>query len=238
MTSKRPSDLKRLKSQDESDLSITLHTIKPEHFIICEKQERHYCGRHALRTLVQRLDLFTDEYLQEVANNLAAEEQLHRDGDFVQTLDYYIPDNGDYDIQVLRASLINLFSVDIIQIDKLAQTGCRIRNAILSHIESIQAILVHEDYHYYCLRRFRSSQQYVFRIDSLHPAAHKPIHQRNFINYLHCLLECGANLYVVFHHCPGESEENISLDTIQARLWPLPDAPADAQSFTVFDENE
>ena len=49
---------KRLKC-DHSD-PLSRETIKkPEVMIICEKQEKLYCGRHALRALCQRLDLFS-----------------------------------------------------------------------------------------------------------------------------------------------------------------------------------
>ncbi|CAF1119893.1 unnamed protein product [Rotaria sordida] len=70
-------DVKRFKSEN-SNLCTRVCVKKPEDIIICEKQEEHYCGRHVLRVLSQRLDLFCDEYLIEVVQNITAAEQICR----------------------------------------------------------------------------------------------------------------------------------------------------------------
>ncbi|CAF4174563.1 unnamed protein product [Adineta steineri] len=75
--------LKRVTCQT-SNLDTAEATRKPEHLIICEKQEQLFCGRHVLRALSQTLDLFDDDYLKEVAQNIAATEQINRHGEAIQ----------------------------------------------------------------------------------------------------------------------------------------------------------
>ncbi|CAF4404974.1 unnamed protein product, partial [Adineta steineri] len=60
---------------EKSNSFIRKSKRKPENIIICEQQEENYCGRHVLRAVCQRLDLFSDEYLKEVAEHKAATEQ-------------------------------------------------------------------------------------------------------------------------------------------------------------------
>ncbi|CAF1310613.1 unnamed protein product [Rotaria sordida] len=60
--------------------ATTYSVTKPEHVIICEQHQEHFCGRHALRALSQRLDLFTDKYLFDIAEDIAVTDQIHRNG--------------------------------------------------------------------------------------------------------------------------------------------------------------
>ncbi|CAF4302547.1 unnamed protein product [Rotaria sp. Silwood2] len=48
--------------------------MTPEGVIICERQERLFCGRHALRALLQNIDIFDDTYLISVGEQLATDE--------------------------------------------------------------------------------------------------------------------------------------------------------------------
>ncbi|CAF4534288.1 unnamed protein product [Rotaria socialis] len=67
--------IKRLKCE-KSNLSISSFLKMPEDIIICEYQEQNYCGRHALRALSQNLELFSDDYLINIAQNIAQPKRL------------------------------------------------------------------------------------------------------------------------------------------------------------------
>ena len=194
---------KRLKC-DHSD-PLSRETIKkPEEIIICEKQEKLYCGRHALRALCQRLDLFSDGYLAEVARNLAALEQISRQGQTIQLKDYY-------------------------DANTLEPNPSSMQNVIVLNIQSVQALLIQQDYHYHYLRRFRSTLNYFFQIDSQNPTYHQRIHSHNILNHLSILLENRANVYVAIK-CSGDSiEQQLCARDIDARLWPFPNATADTE---------
>lgn len=123
----------------------------------------------------------------------------------------------------------NTFGVDLIQICRLENNSCPIRNLVCANIEHIQAILIHEDYHYYCLRRFRVTEEYFFKIDSKHPMNHQTIHRRDILTYLRTLLELQCNIYVVIQGISEEINGQVSSDNIQRRLWALPEASADCE---------
>ncbi|CAF1475069.1 unnamed protein product [Adineta steineri] len=216
--------LKRVTYQT-SNLDVAEATRKPEHLIICERQEQLFCGRHVLRALSQTLDLFDDDYLKEVAQNIAATEQINRHGEAIQLTEYYYENTGEYDIQVLKAALMNIFNIDLIQIGTLQPNSL-----ILSHIKHVQAFLIQQNYHYYCLRRFRLTEDYFFKIDSKNPTYHEPIHRDNILNFLKSLLEHGSNIYVTVQYISDAIEDEITTDNIKTRLWALPDAPADREA--------
>ncbi|CAF0863100.1 unnamed protein product [Adineta steineri] len=216
--------LKRVTCQT-SNLDTAEATRKPEHLIICERQEQLFSGRHVLRALSQTLDLFDDDYLKEVAQNIAATEQINRHGEAIQLTEYYYENTGEYDIQVLKAALMNIFSIDLLQIGTLQPNSL-----ILSHIQHVQAFLIQQNYHYYCLRRFRLTEDYFFKIDSKNPTYHEPIHRDNILNFLKSLLEHGSNIYVTVQYISDAIEDEITTDNIKTRLWALPDAPADREA--------
>ncbi|CAF4187678.1 unnamed protein product, partial [Adineta steineri] len=216
--------LKRVTCQT-SNLDVAKATRKPEHLIICERQEQLFCGRHVLRALSQTLDLFDDDYLKEVAQNIAATEQINRHGEAIQLTEYYYENTGEYDIQVLKAALMNIFNIDLIQIGTLQPNSL-----ILSHIKDVQAFLIQQNYHYYCLRRFRLTEDYFFKIDSKNPTYHEPIHRDNILNFLKSLLEHGSNICVTVQYISDAIEDEITTDNIKTRLWALPDAPADREA--------
>ena len=196
---------------------------------MCEKQEEHFCGRHALRALTQRCDLFSDEYLIGIAQNLAADEQTYRRRRKKLITEYCYEKTGDYHIQILEIALRNMFNVDLIQISKLEENSCPIRNLICANIQHIQAILIQQDYHYYCLRRFRLTKEYFFKIDSKHSMYHEPIHCRNMLTFLRTLLELHSNVYVIIQHIPNGINEQVSVNNIETKLWTLPDSSADCE---------
>ncbi|CAF1366463.1 unnamed protein product [Rotaria sordida] len=231
-------DVKALKCE-HSTLLTTMSLRKPENIIICEEHEKNYCGRHVLRALAQRLDLFSDEYLMEIAENIAATEQICRNGKSIRITDDYYEGHGDYDIQVLQLALQHTLNVHLVQIHELETNTCPIQNLILSNSQNIQALLIREDYHYYyCLRRFQLTKNYFFKIDSKDSMHHQPIHRQNILNFLRTLLESHCSIYVIMQHDPDNVNEQLSTDNIEAKLWALPDAPADLEILPGFYETE
>ena len=181
-------DIKRFKARNKH-LIKQIPVNKPEDLIICETQESNFCGRHVLRAIAQRLDLFSDEYLMEVAENIAAQEQIFRHGERIRTTDYFYKYTGDYDIQILKAALMNIFKIDLLQIKTPETSTDYVQKLIISNIQHSQAFLIEKDYHYYCLRRFRLTKNYFFKIDSKSPMHHEPIHREQIMNFLHTLWE-------------------------------------------------
>ncbi|CAF3472100.1 unnamed protein product [Rotaria sp. Silwood1] len=213
-------------------LPVTTYSVtKPEHVIICEEHEEHFCGRHALRALSQRLDLFTDKYLFDIAEDIAATDQIRQNGQPVQLTDYYYKDTDDYNIQVLQLALQNILNVQLLRIDKLEDSSYAIRNLILSNVEHIQAFLIQQDYHYYCLRSFRSSKDYFFKIDSKHSMYHEPIRRERLFEYLAELVDSNCAIFIIMQDTVQNINQQITIDNIQKALWPLPDAPADFELF-------
>ncbi|CAF4950805.1 unnamed protein product [Rotaria socialis] len=162
ITTSGSGDNKRLK-YEESIISKNPLSRKPEHIILCEEQEQNYCGRHALRALTQNMDLFSDSYLIEIAKNLAINEQIIRNTQSVNISQYTYKDSGDYDIQILNSALLNIFNIELIQIHNIEITTCPLRSMILSNTELIQGFLIQQNYHYYCLRRFRLTKEVFFQ---------------------------------------------------------------------------
>ncbi|CAF1295852.1 unnamed protein product [Rotaria sp. Silwood1] len=213
-------------------LPVTTYSVtKPEHVIICEEHEEHFCGRHALRALSQRLDLFTDKYLFDIAEDIAATDQIRQNGQPVQLTDYYYKDTDDYNIQVLQLALQNILNVQLLRIDKLEDSSYAIRNLILSNVEHIQAFRIQQDYHYYYLRSFRSSKDYFFTIDSKHSMYHEPIRCERLFEYLAELVDSNCAIFIIMQDTVQNINQQITIDNIQKVLWPLPDAPADFELF-------
>ena len=229
-------DTKRVK-RDQSNLYTKTLLKKPEDVIICEKQEELFCGRHVLRALAQRLDLFDDEYLKGIGRHLASSEQICRDNQAVPITEYYYEKTGEYDIQILDIALRNIFNIDLVQIATLEPKSDSLRSLILSNSQHIQAFLIQQGYHYYCLRRYRSTKDYFFKIDSLCPRQYQPIHHRDILRFLSTLLESKCNIYVTIQHDENNVNQTKPIDNITTRLWSLPDSPADCECFSIFDES-
>ena len=206
--------------------------------IICERQEALFCGRHALRALVQRMDLFDDVHLQEVAQKLVAAENIARNGQTVRSSDYYYQDTGEYDIQILKAALMNTLNIDLLQIHTMEPSVSSSQSLILSNMQNVQALLIQQEYHYYCVRRFRLTPSYFFKIDSQHPEYHQRIHSENMLDYLKRLLEHRCNVYVAVQHQSDRFQRELSHDDIQTRLWAFPDAAADCEPLLVSDDSK
>ncbi|CAF5168116.1 unnamed protein product, partial [Rotaria magnacalcarata] len=76
------------------------NTINPEDVIVCERQYRLFCGRHAL-----------------LATELATQELITRED--VHTLRdvYFNKSNGYYNIQVIKNALQLQCNIELIQLD-------------------------------------------------------------------------------------------------------------------------
>ncbi|CAF4506808.1 unnamed protein product [Rotaria sp. Silwood2] len=197
-------------------LPVTTYSVtKPDHVIICEEHEEHFCGRHALRALSQRLDLFTDKYLFDIAEDIAATDQIRRNKQPVQLTDYYYKNTGDYNIEVLQLALQNTLNVQFLRIDKLEDSSYPIRNLILSNVEHIQAFLIQQDYHYYCLRSFRSTKDYFFKIDFKHSMHHEPIRRERLFEYLTELIDSNCAIFIITEHTVQNINQQITIDNIQ-----------------------
>ncbi|CAF1299805.1 unnamed protein product [Adineta steineri] len=116
--------------------------IKPQNIIICEQQQENYYGRHVLRAVSQRLDLFSDEYLKEVAEHIAATEQILQHEIAVNVTDYYYENTGDYNTEILKVALRNVFSIEFIQINTLETNTNSEQSLILSNIHNVQALII------------------------------------------------------------------------------------------------
>lgn len=221
------SNVKRLK-YDHPNPEANELIDELESLIVCEKQEKLYCGRHALRAISQRLDLFDDEYLENIGQNLAALEQINRNGELVQTTEYYNEESGEYDIQILKAALINIFDIELIQLNTVEPISGSFQHSIISNMENVQALLVQQDYHYYCLRRFRSTTNYFFQIDSKSPVHHERIDCVGLLNHIDFLLKNRSNVYVAIKRIIDTAEGQSFRNDIKRRLWCFADAPADS----------
>ncbi|CAF4026002.1 unnamed protein product [Rotaria sordida] len=71
-TNKRLKVINNINVIDDNNIGDDI--ITPEEVIICERQRRLFCGRHALRGLVQDRQIFHDTYLISLAEELATEE--------------------------------------------------------------------------------------------------------------------------------------------------------------------
>jgi hypothetical protein len=166
-------DNKRHKTTNDVYINI-LHNnddgdIVPEDVIICEKQEGLFCGRHALRALIQNTDMFDDYLLRSLAEDLATQELIVReDAGSIYQMDFNI-NNGYYDIQVIHKALQQQFNIELIQLNGVNRISSSLYNQILDNIQQLQALLIHRDDHYFCLRRFNKTLDYFFIIDSLKP---------------------------------------------------------------------
>ena len=222
-------DVKRVKCAN-SNLFTNLSIKKPEDVIVCESQEGNYCGRHVLRALTQRLDLFSDCDLKEIGNSLAAAEQACRHGERIDITDYYYEGSGDYDIQIIKAALLNAFNVDLIQIRIIQENNYSVQSLIHSNLVNSQALLVREDCHYYCLRRFRLAKEYFFKIDSKQSTRHEQIRRDDILKFVTTLLNAGSNVFVLIQTAVDRADEELSANNIENRLWALPDTPADVET--------
>ncbi|CAF4849772.1 unnamed protein product [Rotaria socialis] len=210
-------------------LTEPISSMHENDMITTSEQEQNYCGRHALRALTQNMDLFSDSYLIEIAKNLAINEQIIRNTQSVNISQYTYKDSGDYDIQILNSALLNIFNIELIQIHNIEITTCPLRSMILSNTELIQGFLIQQNYHYYCLRRFRLTKEVFFKIDSKISTYHERIPAHYILDFIKRLLQCKANIYIPIEHLETESTQELSIEKLAKRLWILHESPADLE---------
>jgi hypothetical protein len=170
--------------------------LTPEDFIICETQEELFCARHALSALVQNREVFDDIYLTTLGEQLATEELLIHEAESLVDDFYFIRTTGYYHIQVIQRALQETYDIELIQLNKIDDELDSLRDLIKSHIIDIQALFIHQDDHYFCVRRFDTNADYFFIIDSLRPVNHKTIKRHQIYDYVDSLHQCDCSIYV------------------------------------------
>ncbi|CAF4006494.1 unnamed protein product, partial [Rotaria sp. Silwood1] len=104
--------------------------------------------------------------------------------------------------------------------------------------QNVQAFLNHQDYHYYCLRCFRLTPEYFFKIDSKQPMHYQAIYRRDIMMFLRTLLQCHSNIYVLIQDTLNNVDEALSTDNIEISLWTFSDASDDVEALGGFHEAE
>ncbi len=161
-----------------------------------------------------------------------------RHGEETKTINYYISDSGDYNIQVLQKALQDK-NIYLRQIDTLEQKkGSNDHNMIVSNMQHVQAFLIHQNNHYYCLRRFRLKEDYFIKIDSKSSRSHELVPRKDISEYINDLLRRSACIYVILQYVGNGGNRQLSMDNIKTRLWSLPDAPADVECLVDSDETK
>ncbi|CAF3963484.1 unnamed protein product [Rotaria sp. Silwood1] len=206
--------------------------IKPEDVIICEKQRLLFCGGHALRALVQDRQIFHDTYLISLAEELATQELILRPHVTTVRQYYFNYITGYYHIQVIQKALQQQYNIELLQLREKDETSYLHRDLIRNHIHDVQGLFVHQNDHYFCVRRFDSTPDYFFIIDSLTPGIHKTIPRHRINDYIKYLHECDSSIYVPLR---GDifKIETISYESLLSLIHPLPTCVADELVLTV-----
>ncbi|CAF4197391.1 unnamed protein product, partial [Adineta steineri] len=206
--------------------------IHPEDAIVCEEQQLLFCGRHALRALVQNLDKFDDSSLISIGQELATQELLIHEQERINQDIYYSIEDGFYHIEVMQNALRQEFNIELIQLQALNRTAHFIYEVIINHIHDVQAFFIHKGNHYFCVRRFDNTVDYFFIIDSLSPNMHKTIPRNRILDYIEYLSKNDGLIYIpVSAHLL--QMHSIPSDLLHSVLHPLPTCDADQVVFTV-----
>ncbi|CAF4440570.1 unnamed protein product, partial [Rotaria sp. Silwood2] len=216
----------------DDDTNMVDDIIKPEDVIICEKQRLLYCGGHALRALVQDRQIFDDTYLISLTQELATQELILRPCATTVRQYYFNYITGYYHIQVIQKALQQQYNIELLQLQEKDETSYLHRDLIRNHIHDVQALFVHQHDHYFCVRRFDSTPDYFFIIDSLTPNIHKTIPRHRINDYFKYLYECDSSIYVLLR---GDmlKMETISYESLLSSIHPLPTCVADELALTV-----
>ena len=208
--------------------------MSPEDFIVCEKQQLLFCGRHALRALVQNTHMFDDTYLMSLGEEFSTQELIIREDATTFNQFYFNQANGYYHIEVVRKALRQQYNIELVQLNRIDETLSSIRDLINNHIHDVQALFIHKHDHYFCVRRFDKTTDYFFIIDSLRPNRHETI-KRNLIHeYIKYLHKHNNSVYIPV--CIDILQtEIIPSDLISSLIHPLPICEADRIVLTVND---
>ncbi|CAF4773938.1 unnamed protein product, partial [Rotaria sp. Silwood2] len=153
-----------------------------------------FCGGHALRALVQDRQIFDDTYLINLAEELATQELILRPCATTVRQYYFNYITGYYHIQVIQKALQQQYNIELLQLQEKDETSYLHRDLIRNHIHDVQALFVHQHDHYFCVRRFDSTPDYFFIIDSLTPNIHKTIPRHRINDYFKYLYECDSSI--------------------------------------------
>ncbi|CAF4422142.1 unnamed protein product [Rotaria sp. Silwood2] len=216
----------------DDDTNMVNDIIKPENVIICERQRRLFCGGHALRALVQDRQIFDDTYLISLAEELATQELILRPRATTVRQYYFNYINGYYHIQVIEKALQQQYKIELLQLQEKDETSYLHGDLIRNHIHDVQALFVHQHDHYFCVRRFDSTPDYFFIIDSLTPNIHKTIPRHRINDYFKYLYECDSSIYIPLR---GDmlKMETISYESLLSSIHSLPTCVADELVLTV-----
>lgn len=72
-----------------------------------------------------------------MAQNLASFEQIYSHEESVRVTEYYHENTGEYNIDVLKAALLNVFNIELIQIHRFEGNISPLQTLILSNITNI-----------------------------------------------------------------------------------------------------
>ncbi|MBA7567840.1 hypothetical protein ES708_09558 [subsurface metagenome] len=112
--------------------------------IVCERQDRLLCGRHALRALLQNLEIFDDAYLSSLAEQLTTKELIIMINQSSLKGIHSNNRDGYYHTDVIQRALQQQFNIDLMQINTLNEESYSHRNLIRSHIHGVQALFIHQ----------------------------------------------------------------------------------------------
>ncbi|CAF5175146.1 unnamed protein product, partial [Rotaria magnacalcarata] len=150
--------IKRIKMTTDNNLNNVFdnrdNTINPEDVIVCERQYRLFCGRHALRALLQNVEIFDDTYLISLATELATQELITREDLHTLRDVYFNKSNGYYNIQVIKNALQLQCNIELMQLDGRNVITNSENSFIRNHIFDVQALFIQQADHYFCARRF------------------------------------------------------------------------------------
>jgi hypothetical protein len=127
-------------------------TFIPEDISVCKIQERLFCERHALRALVQNKDIFDDLYLMSEVEKLGTQELIIREDASTSQQFYFNINDSYYNIQVIQKALREQYNVELVQLNETDRTAHSLHNLITNHINDVQALFIHQEDHYFCLR--------------------------------------------------------------------------------------
>ncbi|CAF5157643.1 unnamed protein product, partial [Rotaria magnacalcarata] len=149
--------IKRIKMTTDNNLNNVFdnrdNTINPEDVIVCERQYRLFCGRHALRALLQNVEIFDDTYLISLATALATQELITREDLHTLRDVYFNKSNGYYNIQVIKNALQLQCNIELMQLDGRNVITNSENSFIRNHIFDVQALFIQQADHYFCARR-------------------------------------------------------------------------------------
>ena len=72
-----------------------------------------------------------------MSQKLANFEQIYSHEESVDVTEYYHENTGEYNIEVLKAALLNIFNVDLIQIPRFEANTSPLQTLVVSNITNV-----------------------------------------------------------------------------------------------------